>query len=308
MRPKVSVIIVSWNTKDILLDCLRTLYEQTKSAMQVIVVDNASVDGSADAVQITFPQVSLLRSDINLGFARGNNRGLEMAKGQYVLYLNPDTVILDGAVDKMLRYLEEHPSIGVLGPHTYNADGRTTQNTVIFKPTLRRMFHTHVPIWRMIPGWRPELAGQVRWHHTGPVEVVKGCCMLMPANLVCELGGLSEKHFMYSEEEDLCSRAMQRGFATWYYHEANIIHLGGEATKQNSEAMVKAQVEAWTHVFRQSNPGSSVAAFRLLLGFGSLWRWLAWTPVVLLPSRSELARQRMREHVATLRALVARNH
>jgi N-acetylglucosaminyl-diphospho-decaprenol L-rhamnosyltransferase len=307
MCPEVSVIIVSWNTKDILLDCLRSLYEQTKSAMQVIVVDNASVDGSADAVESAFPQVNLIRSDVNLGFAKGNNRGLEVATGNHILYLNPDTIILDGAIDKMLRYLEAHPGIGVLGPHTFNADGCTTQDTVIFKPTLRRMFHTHVPVWRLIPGWRPELAGQVSWHRTGIVEVVKGCCLLMPADLVSDLGGMSEKHFMYSEEEDLCSRAMQRGFATWYYHEASIIHLGGEATKQNSEVMVKAQVEAWTDVFRQSNPESSVAMFRLLLGFGSLWRWLAWASVALVPTKRELARQRMREHVATLKALTTRN-
>ncbi len=304
MRPEVSVIIVSWNTKDILLDCLRSLYEQTKAAMQVIVVDNASSDGSSDAVESAFPQVVLIRSNENLGFAKGNNRGLEASEGRYILYLNPDTVILDGAIDKMLGFLEAHPGIGVMGPHTFNADGRTTQDTVIFKPTLRRMFHTHVPIWRLIPGWRPELAGQVSWHRTGPVEVVKGCCMLMPTDLVRDLGGMSEKHFMYSEEEDLCSRAILRGFATWYYHEASIIHLGGEATKQNSEAMVKAQVEAWTDVFRQSNPGSSVAAFRLLLGFGSVWRSLAWAPLTLMPSKRDLARQRMREHVATLKALI----
>jgi N-acetylglucosaminyl-diphospho-decaprenol L-rhamnosyltransferase len=308
MHPEVSVIIVSWNTKDILLDCLRSLYEQTKSAMQVIVVDNASSDASADAVAGEFPQVELIRSDINLGFAKGNNRGLEAAEGRYILYLNPDTIILDGAVDKMIRFMDAHPDIGVLGPHTFNADGRTTQDTVIFKPTLRRIFHTHVPFWRLIPGWRPELAGQVSWHRTGPVEVVKGSCMLMPADLVRDLGGMSEKHFMYAEEEDLCSRALERGLGTWYYHEASIIHLGGEATKQESEAMVRAQVEAWTGVFRQSNPESSVAIFKLLLGFGSIWRWLAWAPLSFVASKSGLARQRMREHVATLKALIKRNH
>lgn len=305
MRPEVSVIIVSWNTKDILLDCLRSLYEQTRSAMQVVVVDNASSDGSADAVEAAFPQVILIRSDVNLGFAKGNNRGLEVADGRYILYLNPDTIILDGAVDKMIRFLDQHPSIGVLGPHTYNADGTTTQDTVIFKPTLGRMFHTHVPVWRLIPGWRPELAGQASWHRTGPVEVVKGCCMLMPATLVRDLGGMSEKHFMYSEEEDLCSRAAGRGFATWYYHEASIIHLGGEATKQDNDAMVKAQVAAWTDVFRQHNPNGSVAAFKMLLGFGSVWRLMAWALQTPIPSRSELARRRMREHIATLKALLA---
>jgi N-acetylglucosaminyl-diphospho-decaprenol L-rhamnosyltransferase len=305
MRPEVSVIIVSWNTKDILLDCLRSLYAQTAATIQVIVVDNASSDGSADAVETEFPQATLIRSDENLGFAKGNNRGLEVANGRYILYLNPDTIILDGAVDKMIHYLGANPSIGVLGPHTYNADGRTTQDTVIFKPTLGRMFHTHVPVWRLIPGWKPELAGQASWHRTGPVEVVKGCCMLMPASLVHDLGGMSEKHFMYSEEEDLCSRAAQKGFETRYYHEASIIHLGGEATKQNSNTMVRAQVASWTDVFRQHNPNSSVAAFKILLGFGSMWRWLAWAPLALVPSKSELARHRMREHIATIRALIS---
>jgi len=308
MRPEVSVIIVSWNTKDILLDCLRSLYEQTKTPIEVIVVDNDSSDGSADAVERVFPMVRLVRSGENLGFAKANNRGLAEATGSYILYLNPDTVILNGAVDAMVHWMKKHPHVGVLGPHTFDADGTTTQHTVKLSPSLRRMFYTHVPIWRLVPGWHPELAGETACYRTGPVEVVKGCCMLMPTQLVRELGGMSEKHFMYSEEDDLCRRAAERGFGTWYLHEASIIHLGGEATKQNSAAMVTAQVEAWTDVFRQSNPGSSVAAFRLLLGFGSVWRWLAWAPMVLLSSRSKLARQRMREHVATLKALIARNH
>ncbi len=306
MHAEVSVIIVSWNTRDILLDCLRSLYDQTRTPIEVIVVDNDSSDGSADAVERAYPMVRVVRSGENVGFAKANNRGLAEANGRYTLFLNPDTVILNRAVDAMLHWMQKHPHVGVLGPHTFDADGTTTQHTVKMSPSLRRMYHTHVPVWRLVPGWHPELAGETACYRTGPVEVVKGCCMLMPTQLVRELGGMSEKHFMYSEEDDLCRRAAERGFGTWYLHEASIIHLGGEATKQNSAAMVMAQVEAWTDVFRQYNPDSSVTAFKLLLGFGSLWRWIAWSPLTLVASKREVAFQRMREHTATLKALILR--
>jgi GT2 family glycosyltransferase len=306
MQPKVSVIIVSWNTRQILIDCLRSVYAQTKASMQVLVIDNDSNDGSADAVAEHFPDVDLIRSDTNLGFARANNRGVERATGEYILFLNPDTIILDGAIDTMLQFLETHSNVGVLGPHTYNADGVSTQNTVIFKPTLKRVFHTHVPFWKLIPGWTPAQAGEAAWHKTGPVEVVKGCCMLMPGSLVAELGGMTEKHFMYSEEDDLCRRAAERGYETWYFHEASIIHLGGEATKQNSAVMVKAAIDAYTDVFRYHNPNSSVRIFKALLAFGSMWRWMAWSPLLLVKSKRALARQRMMEHEITVKALAGR--
>src|SRR5690606_10972467 len=114
MQPKVSVIVVSWNTRQILIDCLRSVYAQTRAWMQVLVVDNDSHDGSADAVAEQFPAVELIRSDTNLGFARANNRGVERATGEYILFLNPDTIILDGAIDTMLEFMKAHPTIGVL--------------------------------------------------------------------------------------------------------------------------------------------------------------------------------------------------
>src|SRR5690606_27644153 len=142
-------------------------------------------------------------------------------------------------------------------PHTYNGDGKTTQDTVKFRPTIPRLFHAHVPLWRLVPGWRPEMAGEVRWRRTGPVEVVKGCCMLVGAKLLKDLGGMSERQFMYAEEDDLCERVRQRGLEIWYFQGASIIHYGGEATKQNSEAMVRASLEAYEEVFRRNNPGRS---------------------------------------------------
>ncbi len=304
MNPEVTVIIVNWNTRGLLSACLRSLYAETSASMQVVVVDNASTDGSAAMVEAEFPQVDLLANSGNPGFAKANNQGLVLAKGRFVLYLNPDTVILDGAVDRMLRFMDEHPQIGVLGPHTYNGDGRTTQETVIFKPTLRRLFHTHVPLWRIVPGWNPEQAGAVKWHKTGPVEVVKGCCMMIPAPLVYELGGMSERQFMYGEEDDLCERVRQRGLEVWYYQGASIIHFGGEATKQNSEAMVKASLAAYEEVFRRHNPGKGVLLFRVLLFAGSLWRWLAWAVMGLVPAKREIARFRRGEHVSTMKTLL----
>jgi len=303
MSIKVSIIIVSWNTREILLNCLESIFVQTVLPFEVIVVDNASDDGSVAAVAAAHPLVKIIQNTSNLGFARANNIGLESAKGEFVLFLNPDTIILDQAIDKMIAFLEKNPFIGVLGPHTLNADGKSTQNTVIFIPSIAGVFHTHLPLWRLIPGWNPKLAGEVRWRKTGPVEIVKGSCMLLTMDLARQLGGMSEKHFMYSEEVDLCTRAAQLGFRTWYFDEAQIIHLGGQATAQNSPAMVKAMIDAYTDIFRHHNPQASVRLFHFLLSIGSTWRWLAWGLFSMIPSKNKRARLRMSEHGSTLRYL-----
>ena len=303
MSIKVSIIIVSWNTREILLNCLKSVFHETQNPFEIIVVDNASNDNSADAVAAAYPDVNVIRNDENLGFARANNIGLTSATGDFILFLNPDTIILDRAIDKMIAFMEKHPTIGVLGPHTLNADGRTTQNTVIFIPTLSGVFHTHVPFWRLIPGWNPRLSGEVHWRKTGPVEIVKGSCMLIKKDLVHQLDGMNERHFMYSEEYDLCIRAAELGYPTWYLDDACIIHLGGQATVQNSREMVYAMLDAYTDIFKRHNPGSSVRLFHLLLALGSTWRWMVWVLMRFVPSKSTIARVRMSEHQSSLRYL-----
>lgn len=303
MSIKVSIIIVSWNTREILLNCLKSVFQETQLPFEVIVVDNDSNDASADAVADTYPVTKIIRNSTNLGFARANNIGLESATGEFVLFLNPDTIVLDRAIDKMVAFMEKNPGIGILGPHTLNADGLSTQNTVIFIPKLSGVFHTHLPFWRLIPGWNPRLSGEVNWRKTGPVEIVKGSCMLVKKDLLHQLGGMSEKHFMYSEEYDLCTRAADLAYPTWYFDDAEIIHLGGQATVQNSRDMVNAMLEAYTDIFRSHNPNSSVRLFHLFLAIGSTWRWLAWALMSFIPSKSNLARIRMSEHASTLRYL-----
>jgi GT2 family glycosyltransferase len=303
MSVKVSIIIVSWNTRDILLNCLESIFRETSLPIEVIIVDNASDDGSADAVANTYAEVHIVKNASNLGFARANNQGLKQASGEYILFLNPDTIILEDAIGKMIHFIEKNTTPGILGPHTLNADGVSTQNTVIFVPSLSGVFHTHLPFWRLIPGWNPRLAGEVSWRKTGPVEIVKGSCMLLSKNLADHLGGMSEKHFMYSEEYDLCIRAAKLGYSTWYYDEAKIIHLGGQATSQNSPTMVRAMIDAYTDIFTVHNPGASVRLFHFLLAIGSTWRWLAWALLSLIPSKNVVARLRMNEHLSTIRYL-----
>jgi len=302
MKPLLSIIIVNWNTKDILLNCLRSIVDQTRTDHEIIVVDNNSMDQSVNAVRSAFPQVHLIDSPENLGFARANNVGLQHANGNFILFLNPDTLVLDAALDKMVSFLIDHPEIGILGPHTLNADRHTTQATVKFTPTLKRVFHTHIPLWKLIPRWQPTPAGDVVWNKTSEVEVVKGSCMMLPAKVVHSLGGMSEAHFMFSEEVDLCARAKQLGYPTWYYADASIVHLGGAATRQNVDPMIKQYLMAYTSTFRQYNPESSVVLFHLLLFIGSLWRILAWIPF-LVTSKKEYAHLRLLEHRATLRYL-----
>jgi GT2 family glycosyltransferase len=161
MPPVVSVIIVSYNVSAIMRDCLRSIQEQTSTPHEIIIIDNASTDDSCQMVEREFPSVRLIKNAGNQGFARANNQGLAIAEGRLTLFLNPDTIILDHAIDKLCAFLDEHPEIGMLGPHTFNADGRTTQATALHHPTLGRAFHAHVPVWHIVPFWKPAVLAHV---------------------------------------------------------------------------------------------------------------------------------------------------
>jgi GT2 family glycosyltransferase len=304
---EVSIVIVSYNTSAILRDCLRSIGEQTRTSHEIIVVDNNSPDDTCQMIRNEFPMVRLVANTENVGFARANNQGLTQASGTYILFLNPDTIILDAAIDIMVSWLASQPTVGLVGPHVLNDDGISDQASILRFPTVKRLFHTHIPVSVLagkLFGIQFETTNPSVSSVSMPVEAVLGCCMLMPTSLARRVGGMNETYFMYSEEYDLAEAVHGAGYGVYYLHEATIIHLGGASTAAISAAMAVELLRSMMRYFRRINP-SSIMPARVLYTIGSLWRLLVWNVVKLVvPSQRHHAQAKAANHAAMLRWLV----
>lgn len=261
--PDVSIIILSWNVRDLLRACLRSLPHAEPWA-EVIVVDAGSVDGSADMVRAEFPGVRLEASPENLGYSRGNNLGLRLARGRFCLVLNPDTEQLPGAVAAMRAYLEAHPEVGVLGPQLAWPDG-TLQLTRRRFPTLATALFESTWLQPLAP---PGLlaryyAADLPADRPAEVDWLVGAALMVRAAVVGQVGGLDEHFFMYSEELDWQRRIRAAGWRVVYLPAARFVH---------HEARSSAQVPAATHIRFNT---SKVRYFRKYHGraAGELLRW-----------------------------------
>lgn len=231
--PDLSIIIVSWNVRELLANCLRSVLAQTGLKLQVIVVDSASSDGSPELVAEQFPQVGLLACQENVGFPRGNNLGLERANGRFILLLNPDTIVHGDALARMVSYLQQYPAVGVLGPQLLNDDGSVqssrrrfpTLGTAVFESTWLQPFAPQAVLDHYY-------ARDVGDGETAVVEWVMGACLMTRQEVVAQVGGLDEAYFMYSEELDYCRRIHEAGWQVVYYPEAQVTHLSGKSSEQ----------------------------------------------------------------------------
>lgn len=228
----LTIIIVSWKVRELLKNCLTSIYKETRNInFEIIVVDNGSVDDTVEMVIGDFPKVQIISNLNNLGFARGNNQGIKQARGRYVLLLNPDTVIIDGALDKIVNFMDEHASAGIAGCRLLNAD-KTPQLSV-----------------RRFPGFFDHFAMMFKLHHlfrlkhylmTGfdyarerEVDQVMGAFFLIRRSVIEKIGLLDERYYIWFEEVDYCLRAKNAGFKVFYTPAAQIIHLGGKSFAQN---------------------------------------------------------------------------
>lgn len=239
----VSVIIVSWNTRQVLNECLTSLFEQTHGiAYEVWVVDNHSQDGSPDMVRQHFPQAHLIQNSENVGFARANNQAMAYAKGRYVLLLNSDTVILDNAITRSVHYMDDHPDVGIMGCRVLNSD-RTLQRTCFQYPSLLNMLLAMTYLYKIFPHSRFFGRERMTWWDRSDereVDVVTGCYMLVRKEVIEQVGMMDETYFMYGEETDWCYRARAQGWKIVFAPVGDIIHLGGASSKlMKSEMMLQ---------------------------------------------------------------------
>jgi len=227
MQPLLSVIIVNWNTRELLAQCLESLYQTIHVPCEVIVVDNASEDGSAEMVRSVFPQVRLIENTENVGFARANNQAIRAGRGKYVLLLNSDTIVQPGALDSIVRFADQHPEAGIVGGRLLNADGSLQPSWNEFPTLLSELMGRNFRRRRPLVG---ESAYEVDW--------VGGACLLAQREAIEAVGLLDENFFMYSEEADWCYRMIQNGWKVYYFPKAKVIHFGGGSSHRCNEAMV----------------------------------------------------------------------
>jgi GT2 family glycosyltransferase len=231
----ISIIIVSWNTHDILRDCLKSVYDQVKGiTFEVIVIDNASSDDSAEMVKTAFPGVILIENAANRGFAAANNQGMKIAKGRYVLLLNSDTIVLDNAIQETVTFADNHPEAAVAGCKVLNLN-KSLQPTCFMFPSLLNLFLSSTYLYKLFP--RSRFFGRERmtwWDRDDirEVEVVTGCFMLVRKQAIDQIGLMDEGFFMYAEETDWCYRFKKAGWKILFTPDPRIIHLGGASSKK----------------------------------------------------------------------------
>jgi GT2 family glycosyltransferase len=260
----ISIIIVNWNTRALLLDCLHSISAGLSQAeYEIWVVDNASTDGSADAIRQQAPQVQFLANSRNLGFARANNQAAHVARGRYLLLLNPDTVVAPGALNLLYQHLQNNERVGAVGPQLLNADG-STQPSVERSPTLLREWWRlfHLDKLAAVSGYSASyLAGP------GPisVEVIKGACLMVRRAALPGPEVFDEDYFVYSEETDLCARLRRAGWKLHWLPEATVTHLGGQSTGQVPDELFLELYRNKVLYFRKQRGPAAAAMYKLIL-------------------------------------------
>ncbi len=228
----LSIVIVNWNTSDLLNRCLASLLRcPQRCSFEVIVVDNASSDGSSEMVMREFPMVRLIQNTTNLGFARANNQGIQASQGRYVLLLNSDTVVPEGTLASLASFMDQHPDAGACGPRLLRPDGTPQPYAFGGDPTLGYLLARGLKqllLHRYLHDWATDTVQKVDW--------VSGACLLVRRQAIEQVGLLDENIFMYFEDNDWCLRMRKAGWKVYYNPRVEVIHIGGQSLAKNPSA------------------------------------------------------------------------
>lgn len=243
-----SIVIVSFNTCKILDECIVSIKNETTCSYEIIVVDNASADDSCQMLHEKHPDVTLIENRENVGFARANNQGFALAQGKYFFMLNSDTVILDGAIDKLVHLMERNGAVGICGPRNEDLDGGLQYSCDHF-PSFWNNLWSYTNFANRFPEIALFRRGLMRyWDYSEQrdVEKIMGCSLMIRGDLFRQLGGLDDAYFMYFEETDLCYQARNAGLRTVYFPDARIIHYGGASSKsQKKEQVINTTIASY---------------------------------------------------------------
>lgn len=282
--PSTAVIIVSWNTRELLSACLRSLLASDASGkIDIVVVDNASSDGSPEMVAERFPSVQLIANAENRGFAAATNQGIAATHGRLVLLLNSDTQVMPDAIDELAAALESDPALGAVGARLVDPDGRLQPSCSRAPTAWREAVHV-LRLARVAGGLEYPAA---TWRSIEPVDVdvIQGACMMVRREVIDAAGGLDEGYFMYSEETEWCERIRAAGWRLAWVPAASVVHHGGGSTRLLPSAMFARLYSSKVRFLRRNRGAGQARAFKVALALAASVRLLAAPLAIALHPR-----------------------
>lgn len=281
----LSVIIVSYNTRDITLRCLKLLAESLfelkrcmKMSAEVIVVDNASTDGSAEAIKKQYPRVKLIEMRENTGFAKGNNVGMKKSLGDWILLLNSDVFLEKKTISESFEFAKNHQQADIIGCKLLNRDG-SLQASYGYFPNLYRLgalmfFIDNLPVVR---NFFKSIHIREAGRYASPVKVdwVTGAWVLLKRQVYEKTSGIDEKYFMYGEEMEWMYRAAKKGFSVWFVPAGKCIHLGGASTN-NLSRMYASEIKGYLYWYKKHEPVWKLFCLKTILISGAIFKSLVW--------------------------------
>ncbi len=292
----ISIIIVNWNTRELLLQCLESIPQGfTRATYEVLLVDNASIDGSVEAVRSRFPGVVLLANVKNAGFAAANNQAAQRALGRYLFFLNPDTIVLPGSIEALLGYADQHSETGILGPKILNPDGSRQLSCWREYPGVKNALVDAFYLWKLPWLWFSQASvytdGELS--ETREVAHLLGACLFIRRETWEQIGPFDEQFFIFLEETDLCFLAKQNHWKVEYFPGSEIIHYGRQSVIQRPSANYPHLYRSYCHFWRKHHPEKQgkLMAIKLIIALASLIRVTLWF-LRSLSSRSSEQRKR----------------
>jgi GT2 family glycosyltransferase len=302
----LSIIIVNWNTRDMLRDCLRSVFgEVWKLKAEVFVVDNGSTDGSADMVMAEFPEVRLIANDVNLGFAAANNQALRVAEGRYLLLLNSDTLVHGDVLLRSKEFLDTDDRVGAMGCRVLNADGSIQPSCGRF-PSLLNLLILTSGLWKLgLPGFLDRY--QLRnWAHdeVRDVDTLSGCYIMLRREAVEEIGLLDESFYFFGEETDWCRRLRDRRWRVVFAPVGNITHFGGGssgALRYRRDVMLSSGTVRLHLKYGGRLKASAAWLILLIFNLSRACYWIACSAL----SSGKVGRERARHFRAVVRSFAS---
>jgi N-acetylglucosaminyl-diphospho-decaprenol L-rhamnosyltransferase len=270
----LSVIIINYNAKEQVKECVRSLIKYTEGIeYEVIVVDNCSTEQGVEQTLLEFPRIQFIQNRENAGFAKANNKAAMEATGRNLLFLNPDTILFDNALGDLVHFIDSRNVAGIVGPKLYRNLKREYHPLYAKFTSPFKIFTWHLPLHHALS----------RFYHTyicnskiiRSVDWVCGAALMIKKDLWVELQGFDEKYFMYCEDQDLCLRAKQKGYEVFYYPKAEIVHLGGHSADQTSEKSFRYYWESKIYFLKRYSSEREIKWFKVY------FRWLIYLKILL---------------------------
>lgn len=317
----VSIIIVNYNTRELIKACIDSIYETTKKiSYEIIVVDNCSTDGSQEMLRKEYPKVNLIQSQVNGGFAYANNIGIKQSKGRYLFLLNSDTIIVKDAIEKLISYMDENDKVGMIGPKLLNGDLSHQTSISGFPSFKREVYHMYklknvlkIPF---IKAFFVKFGGKLgskdvqqymknfqNIEEPEEVQVLVGAALLVRREVINDIGMLDERYFMYYEEIDFCLQASKANWSRIYYPYAEIIHLIGQSSKKLSGITFYERYRSMILYFRKNFGSSKEIHVRINLVIALSLRVIGLT-ICSIFNRSKTIRENKKVYLDTIKMAI----